>query len=95
MCLQQEHPWQVGMGIGLQLPGEITSYSNTELEGLSEDTFTIRVKVVDQLGGESEEGTLKVSAPKAMGFHFNFNLFERIFEQYPFAFPILRNLLGL
>jgi len=58
-------------------------------------SYTIKAYVVDQLGGKSGEGTLKVTAPKSKGVYFSFNILERILGQYPFAFPILRNLLGL
>jgi len=57
-------------------------------------TFTIKAKVQDQIGDFSEEGTLKVSAPKSKGFYFSFSILQWIFEHFPFEFSILRNLLG-
>ncbi len=36
-----------------------------------------------------------ISMPKYKAFNFNFNLLSWLFEQFPNAFPILRNLLGL
>ena len=59
------------------------------------DTYTIRAKAKDTYGAESEWGTLVVTMPKNKPFNFNFPLFSWLFEQFPYAFPILKYLMGL
>ena len=56
---------------------------------------TIKAQAEDELGEFGEEGQLTITMPKSKGFYFNFYLLEWIFQRFPNAFPILRNLIGL
>jgi len=60
-----------------------------------EGTYNITSKAKDTYGAEGPEGTLEVTMPKNKAFDFNFDLLSWLFERFPNAFPILRNLLGL
>lgn len=55
--------------------------------------YTIRAKAFDVFGEESDWGTLEVSMP--VNQQYTFPLLQRLFERFPNAFPILRQLLGL
>jgi PKD repeat protein len=54
-------------------------------------SYTIKAKVKDTHGNESDWGTLSVTMPYVPP-HFHF--FEWLFERFPHAFPILRHVLG-
>jgi hypothetical protein len=55
--------------------------------------YTVRVKASDQYNAKSDWGTLKVTMPVSYNIpHLPF--LERLFERFPHAFPILRQLLG-
>ena len=77
---------------GFQPSGEPYSESNT---WATKGTYIIRAKAKDTDGFESDWGTLEVTMPKNKPFNFNFNLLSWLFERFPNAFPILRQLLGL
>lgn len=55
--------------------------------------FTIRAKVWDTQGNESDWGTLTVTMPLSYNLPC-MRLWERFFERHPNALPILRSLLG-
>jgi hypothetical protein len=60
-------------------------------------TYTIKAKAKDIHDAESDWGTLVVNMPLSsnnMGLHFFENFFEKLFERFPHALPILRLLLG-
>jgi hypothetical protein len=59
------------------------------------DDYTISCKAKDTYGEESDWATLEVTMPKNKPFNFNFNLLSWLFERFPNAFPILRQILGL
>ena len=59
----------------------------------TEGAFTITSKATDINDMEGPEGTLDITMPKVKSMQFP--LFYRIFQRYPNAFPILRQLLGL
>ena len=59
-----------------------------------ENSYTIRAKAKDTLDVESPWGTLDVTMPVNQQ-SFSFPLLQRLFERFPNAFPILRNLLEL
>ncbi len=59
-----------------------------------EDTYTITAKAQDEYGLESDWGTLEVEMPVNQQVVIN-PLFQMILERFPYAFPILRYLLGL
>ena len=63
--------------------------------GWAKGTYTIRCKAKDIYGVESNWSTLEVTMPKSKSFNFNFNLLSWLFERFPNAFPLLRQLLGL
>jgi len=58
----------------------------------SPGTYTIRAKIYDTYNNESDWGTLTVTMPYSFNIpHQSF--WERLFERFPNAFPILRHLL--
>jgi len=59
-------------------------------------TYTLRAKAKDIYGNESDWGQLQVTMPKGMTYipSLFLELIERFVERYPYAFPILRHLLG-
>jgi len=57
-----------------------------------EDTYTIRAKAKDTLDVESPWGTLEVSMPVNQQIY-GFPFLQRLFDRFPNAFPILRQLL--
>ena len=56
-------------------------------------TYTIRAKIWDLQGNESDWGTLSVTMPYSYNILF-MTILERFFELFPHAFPILRHLMG-
>ncbi len=56
-------------------------------------TYTIKAKAKDTYGDESEVTELQVTVPRNKVLDFNF--LERLFERFPYVFPIIRNLLRL
>lgn len=59
-------------------------------------SYDIKVKSKDIYGVESEwSDPLSVTMPKNKPYFYNFSLLSWIFEKYPNAFPLLRQLLGL
>lgn len=57
--------------------------------------YTIKAKVRDVHGVESDWAAYVVTMPKNKAFNFHFILIERLFERFPNAFPLFRQLLGL
>lgn len=55
--------------------------------------YTVRVKASDPYGAKSDWATLKVTMPRTYDFSVHWFL-ERLLEQFPYAFPILRYLLN-
>ena len=55
--------------------------------------YTIKAKAKDSFGNESDWGELSVTMPYSYNLPF-MQLWERLFERFPYAFPILRHLLG-
>ena len=68
---------------------EITEQHSWSKKG----TYSIKAKAKDIYGAESEWGTLKVTMPLSYNPP-QFHLFEWLFERFPYAFPVLRHLLG-
>ena len=58
-----------------------------------QDTFTIRAKLIDEYGLESDWATLEVEMP--VNQQVTNPLFQMLLERFPNAFPIMRYLLGL
>ena len=56
-------------------------------------TVTVKVKVKDEHGAESDWATLTVKVPTSYGINNPF--LQWLFEQFPNAFPILRQILGV
>jgi len=76
--------------IGPYSSGDVVTQSHT---WTTRGNYTIKAKVKDIFGNESDWGTLQVSMPLSYEQpHFRF--FEWLFERFPHAFPILRQLLG-
>jgi len=86
--------WGDGTNSGWQGPfasGTGTTQSHT---WSTEGGYTIKAKAKDAAGHESDYGTLTVTMPTSitmLSFH---QLIEKLFERFPHAFPILRQLLG-
>ena len=59
-----------------------------------EGAYTVKVKATDIYGAESDWATLEVEMPVNQH-SYSFPLLQRLLEQFPNAFPILRYLLGL
>jgi len=60
----------------------------------AKDTYTIRCKARDEVGAESEWGTLEITIPKNKQFNMN-SFFLKFLENHPSMFPILRQILDL
>jgi len=56
-------------------------------------TYTIKAKAKDSHGNESGWGTLSITMPFSYNIPFQ-HFWERFFERFPHAFPILRHLMG-
>jgi subtilisin family serine protease len=56
-------------------------------------TYTVQVKVKDTHGAESGWATLSVTMPFSYNIPFQ-HFWERVFDRFPNAFPILRHLMG-
>jgi len=76
-----------------------TEYSTMTVEAChtyeEQGEFTIKAKAIDTKDAESEWATIEVTMPKNKPFIFNFPLLNWLFERFPNAFPIFRNMLGL
>ena len=59
----------------------------------SKQNFTIKAKAKDSKDAESNWATLIISVPFSYNIHTP-SLWERLFERYPYIFPVLRHLLG-
>jgi hypothetical protein len=70
--------------------GEVVIVKHTYV---TKSTYTIRAKAKDTIGAESTWGYLEVTMPKNTAFVGGF-FFQRLFDRFPFAFPLLRYLLG-
>jgi outer membrane protein assembly factor BamB len=68
--------------------GEAITLSHIWME---EDTYTLRCRAKDTLGGVSEWGTLELTMPVNQH-SYSFPLLQRFLERFPNMFPILRNL---
>ena len=58
-------------------------------------TYIISVKAEDEYGAESNLTTLEVTIPRTRQLNIFEDLLERLFERFPNAFPILRQILRL
>lgn len=78
--------------IGPYDSGEIVTLSHTfENQG----TYKITAQARDFYGNESDIGELDVTMPKNKAVNFNLNLLNWLFERFPFAFPVMRQLIKL
>ncbi len=83
-------------------PIEIVWPSNPDSSGVAKanhswdakGTYVISARTLDIHGAESKWGYLEVTMPKSKPFNFNFNLLSWLFERFPHAFPIIRQLIG-
>jgi len=84
--------WGDGMNsswVGPYPSGDVITQSHTWLK---KGTYTIKAKAKDNYGSESDWGQLSVTMP--FSYNIPFHLFwERLFERFPNAFPILRHLM--
>ena len=76
--------------IGPYKSGEKVTLEKTWTE---KGNYTVRVKASDRYGAKSDWATLKVTMPISYDFPVHWFL-ERLLEQFPYAFPILRYLLN-
>jgi glutaredoxin len=77
-------------GIGPHNSGEAFSVTHS---WATKDTFTVKVKMVDEDGAESDWATLTIKIPTNLGMINPFLTW--LFEHFPNAFPVLRYLLGV
>jgi hypothetical protein len=78
--------------LGPYQPGEEVVLSNTWTE---QGEYTIRAKVKKENNLESDWETLEVNIPRDKSLGFNFDFLVWLFERFPNALPILRQLLEL
>ena len=86
--------WDDGTGevcLGPYPSGVCTTVSHTWDE---EGTYIVEVKARDIHDAESDWASLEVVMPVNQQ-DYSFPIFQRLFERFPNAFPILRQLLGL
>jgi hypothetical protein len=76
--------------IGPYLSGEVIARNHTWTE---KDSYEIKAKAKDIRGAESDWATLPVTMPYSYNMPL-IHFWERFFERFPHAFPILRHLLG-
>jgi C1A family cysteine protease len=72
--------------------GENITFNHTWIDKV---TYNIKLKVKDKYDFESDWAALEVSMPKIKSFNFNFNLLNWLYENFPNAIPILKQLLRL
>jgi hypothetical protein len=58
-----------------------------------EGNYSITVKAIDQHGAESDWATLTVTMPLVIHSPFQ-QIIEKLFQRFPYAFPILRQIIG-
>ena len=76
--------------LGPNPSGDLITESHT---WASKGAYTIKAKAKDIFGNESDWGTLKITMPFSYTIPFQ-GFWERLFEWFPHAFPILRHLFG-
>jgi hypothetical protein len=77
-------------GLGPYHSGETFTMTHTfTIRG----TYTVKTRSTDTAGATSEWATLEVAVPTEYRFSLNV-LFQQLFERFPNAFPILRQLMG-
>lgn len=76
--------------IGPYQSGDIVPVSHT---WSTKGTYTIKAKAKDNSGAESDWASLSISMPTSLE-SFVHSFFDRLFERFPFAFPILRYFMG-
>ena len=75
--------------IGPYYSGEEAALSHTWSE---KGTYTVKVKARDIYGAESDYATLDIKMPYS--YNPTLQFLELLFQRFPHAFPILRQLLG-
>jgi hypothetical protein len=85
--------WGDGNNTGWLGPINSGSVMNAKHSWSNKGSFTIKVKAKDTSGLESDWGTLSVTMPSSYEPP-QFRFLEWLFERFPHAFPILRQLLG-
>jgi len=76
--------------IGPYLSGDVVTKSHTWSK---KGTYIIKAKAIDIHGNESDWGQLSVTMPYSYNVPF-LSFWEKLFEQFPNAFPLLRHLMG-
>lgn len=76
--------------IGSFPSGEVITQSHT---WSTKGDYTLKAKAKDIYGQESDWGTLKITMPFSYNIPFQ-PFWERLFNRWPHAFPILKNLMG-
>jgi|GEM_PF-1616895 len=77
-------------GLGPYHSGQVVNISHT---WAARGSYTIKMRTTDSSGGTSEWATLDVAAPFSYQFSLEFFL-EHLFERFPYAFPVLRHMMG-
>jgi len=76
--------------IGPYVSGDVATKSHTWTK---KGTYVIKAKAKDIHGNESDWGELSVIMPCSYSILFNW-FWERLFQRFPHAFPLLRHLMG-
>ena len=80
------------MWIGPYSSGEIATVNHTWND---KGAFDMSVKAKDNYDFKSDWATFEVTMPKNKPFSYDFYILNWLFERFPNAFPILKNLLGI
>ncbi len=77
--------------VGPSASNEVVTLSHTFTK---KGSYTIQGKARDVFYAESDWGTLEVSMPKDKGLFITHPILDWLFEQFPHAFPIIRQMMG-
>jgi hypothetical protein len=99
-CIDPENDdmtYQVKWGDGSINEGSIESGEvfNLSHSWSIKGNYTLKVQLIDEYGAKSDWATLNVTIPKNKVVNINFHLLNWIFERFPNAFLILKNLLKI
>jgi len=94
--LQYMFDWDDGTTSGWIGPYNSGQTASAKKTWTNQGTYAVRVVAKDEHGKFSPwSDPLDVTMPKNKALYYNFNLLELLFERFPNAFPILKQLLGL
>ena len=83
--------WGDGTNSGWTTPSTSGDDITVTHKWTKKGTYSVKAKAKDTYGAESGWTTISVSVPRVISINV---LFQRLFERFPHAFPILRNILA-